>query len=138
MDGDFDFDKIRLPPEMDRPGRKLPASPRQTAMALPRASKTAGHRHIGCPFWWFRLALAAVKSKDQLAIALYIYRRSAVCKSATVKITNEKLLEDLGLGRGAKYRTLKCLAAAKLISYEVHGREATLITIVANNEQARG
>jgi hypothetical protein len=123
MGEEFDFDKIRLPPEMGRPSAPPKRGP------VKSGNREVG-RHIGCPLWWFRRALAAVKSKDQLAVALYLYRRSVVCKSATVRLSNNGLREDLGVGRTAKYLALKNLAAGGLISYEIRDGNATLVTIL--------
>jgi hypothetical protein len=132
-----DYDDLKLTPEMAKKlgGVEAPAPTGRfkAARGGAAAREPPADQHIGCPLWWFRRALAAVKSKDQLAVALYIYRRRVVCKSATIKISNEKLRDDLGIERGAKYRALKCLAAAGLISYEMCSGNAALVTILGRS-----
>ena len=133
MSKEFDFEKIKLAPEAPGPARARAFS------SNPPTSRAANKeppkdRHIGCPLAWFKRALAAVKSKDQLAVALYIYRRSVVCKSTTIPVSNKGLQDDLGIGRGAKHRALKCLAAAGMISYEVSTGNATLVTILGRSQ----
>jgi hypothetical protein len=71
-------------------------------------------RLIGCPMPWFAWALPLVKSKEQLAVALYLYRRCCICRSSTVTVpTNE--LEEIGISRVAKYRLLLALEQAGAI-----------------------
>ena len=65
-----------------------------------------------------------------MAVALYIYRRSVVSKSTTVKVSNTWLREEFGIERKAKYLALKYLAAANLITYELVDGNAALVTIL--------
>src|SRR5262245_36092039 len=69
-------------------------------------------RYIGCPLWWFKLAVSITRSGHELAVALYIYRLRIVHRSRTVSLSNERLLAELGINRYTKYRVLRKLAAA--------------------------
>jgi hypothetical protein len=35
---------------------------------------------IGCPLVWFKRVIPILKTKEQLAIALWLYRRHSVCR----------------------------------------------------------
>ena len=83
-------------------------------MAEPQAAKRRHSRHIGCPVDWLAWVLPLVRSKEQLALALYLYRRCHVCHSNTVTVPTEEL-EELGLGRWAKYRLLVSLEQAGIL-----------------------
>lgn len=76
---------------------------------------TDGGRHIGCPLWWFTLVFPIVRGKNELAVALYIYRLRMIHRSHTVVVSNERLLTELGIDRYAKYRALRRLADAGVI-----------------------
>lgn len=76
------------------------------------------HRHsrlIGCPVDWFAWVLPLVRSQQQLAMALYLYRRCHVCHSNTVTVPTEEL-EELGLGRWSKYRLLISLEQVGILA----------------------
>jgi hypothetical protein len=69
-------------------------------------------RHIGCPLSWFRLVFPIVHGKNELAVALFLYRQRVIQRSQTVVLTNVRLAAELGIDRHAKYRTLRRLADA--------------------------
>jgi hypothetical protein len=73
-------------------------------------------RHIGCPLSWFLLVFPIVRGKNELAVALYIYRLRSIQRSRTVKVSNTRLLTELGIDRFAKYRALRRLAGAGIIT----------------------
>jgi hypothetical protein len=73
-------------------------------------------RHIGCPLSWFMLVFPVVRGKNELAFALYLYRLRMVRRSRTVKVSNSRLLTELGIDRYAKYRALRRLEQAGIIS----------------------
>jgi hypothetical protein len=85
-------------------------------------------RHIGCPLSWFKRVLPVVRGKNELAVALYIYRLRIVQHSQTVVVSNAPLLSELGIDRFAKHRALRRLAAAGIISLKQINKRA--ITIV--------
>jgi hypothetical protein len=95
-----------------------------------------GDRMIGCPLWWFDLAFRAVRSKGELAVALYIYRWAVVSKRRTVKVTN-RWLEVKGIQRYTKYRALARLAEAGIITAHQSGRAATEVTLLRRGRSRR-
>jgi CRP-like cAMP-binding protein len=101
---------------------------------MPKRRRNGEHsadlaRHIGCPLWWFMAVFPAVRSKKELAVALYIYRLRAVRHSRAVAISNTGLLAELGISRYTKYRALKRLADAGLISIRRSGKNSLTVTI---------
>ena len=79
-------------------------------------------RYIGCPLPWFVWVFPLVKSKEQLALALYLYRRCCVCRSDTVTVPTHELTE-LGLGRWGKYRLLLTLEQAGILQVRENGQQ---------------
>jgi hypothetical protein len=75
-------------------------------------------RHIGCPLSWFVLVFPVMRGKNELAVALYLYRLRTIQRSRTVRVSNMRLLTELGIDRYAKYRALRRLAAAGIITLE--------------------
>jgi hypothetical protein len=71
--------------------------------------------HIGCPVAWLRRVLPLVRSKEQLAIALWLYRRSTVCGGGWFNAPNAELERDLGLSRHTKYRAMDALEEAGVV-----------------------
>jgi hypothetical protein len=71
--------------------------------------------HIGCPLSWFRLVFPVVRGKSELAVALWLYRLRSIRHSRTITVSNGALAE-LGVDRFAKYRGLRRLAKAGLIT----------------------
>jgi DNA-binding transcriptional ArsR family regulator len=93
----------------------------------PRVTTNAS-RHIGCPLSWFRLVFPVVRGKNELAVALYIYRLRAIHGSRTVVVTNERLLAELGVNRFAKRRALRRLAEAGIVTLRYRGQSAVGVT----------
>jgi hypothetical protein len=93
-----------------------------------RVRVTEGGRFIGCPFWYFKLAVATMHSAHELAVALYVYRLRMVHHSKTVTLSNERLFGELGINRSAKYRALRKLSDAKAIRVKWRSGRATVIT----------
>ena len=79
----------------------------------PKAKRSS--RHMGCPLPWFVWMLPLVKSKDQLAMALYLYRRCCICNSDTVTVPNDEVEELLDFSRWAKCRALSGLEQARVL-----------------------
>jgi hypothetical protein len=94
----------------------------------PRPPSTNARRHIGCPLSWFKLVFPIVRGKNELAVALHIYRLRMVRRSRTVTISNGGLLAELGIDRFAKYRALRRLADAGVIKVKRHNRRAIEVT----------
>jgi hypothetical protein len=86
------------------------------------------NRLIGCPLSWFRLVFPVVRGRNELAVALFLYRQRMIQRSRTVVVTNARLAAELGIDRFAKYRTLRRLADAGLITVRRHNKQALKIT----------
>ena len=84
-------------------------------------------RHIGCPLSWFKRVLPVVRGKNELAVALYLYRLRTVQHRQTVVVSNAPLLAELGIDRYAKYRALRRLAGAGIVTLKRDNKRATTI-----------
>jgi CRP-like cAMP-binding protein len=100
----------------------------KSALARQLRAATDTARHIGCPLWWFRLVFPIMRGKNELAVALYLYRLRSIRRSRTVVVTNERLLTELGVNRFAKYRALRRLADAGIITLRQGGQAALEVT----------
>jgi hypothetical protein len=89
-----------------------------------------GDRYIGCPVAWLKRVLPLVRSKEQLAIALWLHRRRAVCGSDLFTVPNRELYEELGLTRFAKYRALRHLEQAGAVALAHNGKHTTLAKLL--------
>jgi hypothetical protein len=98
---------------------------------------TGDQRHIGCPLWWFKLALSIMHGKKEFAVAIYVYRLRMVHRSRTVSISNERLLAELKIDRHAKYRALQKLAEAGAIRIRRHNKRALAITFIDRKHGGR-
>jgi hypothetical protein len=78
-------------------------------------------RHIGCPVEWLKRVLPLVQSKEQLAIAIWLHRRRVICRSDLFTVPNEALWEDLGLSRYVKYKALRNLEKAGVLTITRNG-----------------
>jgi hypothetical protein len=74
--------------------------------------------------WWFKLVFPIVRGKNELAVALYIYRLRIIRRSRTVVISNTGLLTELAIDRYAKYRALRRLADARIVQVRRHNKRA--------------
>jgi hypothetical protein len=80
--------------------------------------------HIGCPVEWLKRVLPLVKTKQQLAVAIWLHRRRAICRNVVFTIPNESLQKDLGLSRHVKYKALRYLEKAKVVAITRNGKHA--------------
>jgi hypothetical protein len=87
--------------------------------------KRRSSRLIGCPVSWFAWVFPLAKSKEQLALALYLYRRCCICRSDTVTVPTAELVE-WGLGRWGKYRLLLALERVGVLRVEESDRRKTV------------
>ena len=73
-------------------------------------------RYVGCSFEWLKLVLPHIntKSRNQLIVALLMYRRMKVCGSKTFSFPNTEL-NELGIDRHTKSRVLARLKHAGII-----------------------
>jgi hypothetical protein len=93
-------------------------------------------RHIGCPIWWLHRVLPIVKSKNQLVVAIYLWRRRAVCGNHKTFAVPNSELKSLGISRRTKYQTLALLEAADVIRTKRKGKEALTVTILSKEPKA--
>jgi hypothetical protein len=86
---------------------------------------------IGCPLKWFNRVYPIVQGKEQLAVALWLYRRHSVCKTEWFKVSNEKLREEIPtINRYAKYRAFQNLEKAKIITTKREGKHAIQVKLL--------
>jgi hypothetical protein len=91
-------------------------------MAGARLPPAAGY--VTCSLGWLARALPVVRSAEQLAVLLLLYRRCLMARSRTVDLPNGEL-RALGISRRTKYRALAWLEEAGAVGAveEVpHGR----------------
>jgi hypothetical protein len=96
------------------------------------APKQRQHRgqHTGCSLEWLKRVLPIVKTKQQLAVAIWLQRRRAICRSEVFTIPTEKLRLDLGLSRKIKSQTLQRLEEAGIIVINRDGKRALQVRIL--------
>jgi hypothetical protein len=85
-------------------------------------------RHIGCPLWWFQAVLPAVRGKGELAVALFLYRQRVVQGSQTIAVANVRLSTEIGISRFTKYRAIKNLEDAGLVTVRRRNKKAVEVT----------
>ena len=95
----------------------------QRAETMATARSKPNQRFIGCPLWWFKRVLPITRGKNDLAIALAVYRLRIVQHSRVVTVSNA-YLAGLGINRYAKYRGLRRLANAGLFVIRRHNKRA--------------
>jgi hypothetical protein len=129
-EADFDIENLRI----------MDLSPIEPAVAQPanhRRRVTKGEKHIGCPMWWLQCVLPVVKSEQQLAVAIYFWRRWTVCGKRKIFGVPNGELKALKISRQTKYRTAKLLAVAGLV--EIHRgsvKDALTLTILAEKPRS--
>jgi hypothetical protein len=94
-------------------------------------------RFIGCPVWWLCRVLPAVKSKHQLVVALYLWRRRVVRGNRNTFDVPNNELRSWGISRKVKYQTLDWLAAAGVIKINCKGKKALTVTILFNKPRKK-
>jgi hypothetical protein len=102
-----------------------------------RGRATDSARHIGCPLSWFALVFPVVRGKNELAVALYLYRLRTIQRSRTVRVSNMRLLTELGIDRFAKYRALRRPAAAGIITLKRRSAGRSLEVVFKRKRDSR-
>ena len=94
-----------------------------------------GERFLKGPIPWNWIVEAANVSGSALKISLALWLLAGMTKTGTVKLSNG-LLEELGISRPTKYRAIKAMDHAGLISVSQHSGNSPEITIneVKRNE----
>jgi hypothetical protein len=93
-------------------------------------------RMIGCPVPWFSWLYARVDGrgsggKNQIAVALYLYRRCCIANSDTVTVPNSEIDELLGITRQAKSRALRSLERYGVLWIVENGRRVAKVRLCA-------
>jgi hypothetical protein len=94
----------------------------------PRRQRADGY--IGCPVEWLKRVLPLVKTKEQLAVAIWLHRRRAICRNELFTVPNKTLQEDLGLSRRVKYGALSHLEKAGVIALIRDGKHTLKIRLL--------
>ena len=102
-----------------------------------RAHAADSARHIGCPLSWFTLVFPLVRGKNELAVALYIYRLRTIQRSRTIKVSNTRLLTEMGIDRFAKYRALRRLAVAGIITVKSYPQRSLEVVFHRRRSRAK-
>jgi hypothetical protein len=100
----------------------------QAAKAPKRRRQT--DQHLGCPLEWVKRVILIVRSKEQLAVAIWLHRRRAVCKRELFDVPSDKLHEELGISRSVKHRVLRHLEKAGVIAVVRDNRHALRVRIL--------
>jgi hypothetical protein len=87
-------------------------------------------QYIGCPLEWLKRILPLVKSPEQLAVAIWLHRRRAVCRNEVFTVPNQELHAELDIGRLVKYRTLKRLEKVGAIALIRTGKRVLQVQIL--------
>jgi hypothetical protein len=85
--------------------------------------------HIGCPLEWLKRVIPFIATKEQLAVAIWLHRRRAVCGSELFTVPNKALFEDLGVSRLVKYRTLQRLEKVGIVVLARTGKRTLRVQI---------
>jgi hypothetical protein len=96
--------------------------------AAPVKRKKTEPPFVKVPLWW---AAEAAKATDTVKVIVWIelLHRSWKTKRATVSLPNGKL-EKAGVSRFVKYRVLRKLEAAGLITFEWRCGKNPLVTLI--------
>ena len=99
--------------------------------ALPsKAEPKRTNRYIGCPIAWLKRVIPLVESKEQLAFALWLHRRRAICGKDWFTTPNRELYEELGVTRFTKYRALRLLEVAGAVAVIRKGKSTALVKLL--------
>jgi hypothetical protein len=100
---------------------------------VPRSGRGKGRQSggfIGCPLSWLKRVLPVMRGAGQLAVALYVYRRTKICRSRTVTVSNAELEKELGVNRWVKYRALSNLEGAGVVRLGSKTGHAVKVTLL--------
>jgi hypothetical protein len=111
-----------------RHGRRIEVETLDSAVTSNSRKRTA--RYIGCPMTWLKRVLPVVGSKEQLATALWLYRRHTICGGGPFTASNYELSRDIGVTRYTKYRTLRRLEKACVIILHRGGAKTVLVELL--------
>ena len=84
--------------------------------------------YITVPLSWLARVLPVIRTPEQLAVALLIYRECLMRRRSTVALSNDKLRE-LGIGRYTKYRALGQLQEVGAVSVGTRNGRSVRVTL---------
>jgi hypothetical protein len=96
--------------------------------AAPKRRRT--DPHIGCSLEWLKRVLLLVNTKEQLAVAIWLHRRRAVCRNELFTVPNKALQQDLGVSRRVKYGALAHLEKAGVIQLIREGKHTLQVRLL--------
>jgi len=106
-----DRDLVEWDAEIEAEFRRAVAATKTTGR------RKRGRRHVGSPLAFLIDVCRLTEGRNALVVAMYIYRRTRVCRSQTVTLPAGELAE-LGIDRRRKNEALAKLEAAGLIRVE--------------------
>lgn len=109
------------------PGRLLDKFKSTTASTTKAKPVRVRQVIVGCPLDWFERIYPIVKSKGELAVALYLWRLRAMTGNTTVTVTN-KWLKKLGIDRHTKANALRRLEQAGIVQADWERQTAVEVT----------
>jgi hypothetical protein len=118
-----------------RRGKRIAVETVEASAAAPGGD--TADRHIGCPLSWFKLVFSVVRGKNELAVALLLYRQRSIRRSKTIAVSNLGLLAELGVDRFAKYRALRRLADAGLVVVKQNGKQVPEVTLLSPKRRGK-
>jgi hypothetical protein len=86
--------------------------------------------YVRCTLAWLKRVLPLVNSPEQVAVAMWLQRRRAVCRQEWFSVPSSALQLELGLSKSTKYRTLIHLERGKVIALARLGQQALLIKLL--------
>jgi hypothetical protein len=99
-----------------------------TARPVHRVKRIKGDSFIGCPMLWIEAVWQNVQSKEQLMVALLLYRHHSLYRGKPFAFSNAEM-SALCIDRHAKYRALANLEGAGLIEVERANGRLPLIAV---------
>jgi hypothetical protein len=102
----------------------------QQAGMMAGAPPAAAKGYLTINLAWLGRVLRRVRSAEQLAILMLIYRRCLWAHNQTVSLPNGDV-EAVGMSRYGKYRMLDALEEAGLITREPWDGKAVRVTLLA-------
>lgn len=103
----------------------------RTEKAVSRVKNILEVSTIRCPVVWLVRVLPYIKTGAQLVVALLLYRHHTLYRGKPFSFSNSEL-DDLGICRQTKYRTLTNLEQARLIKIKQENGRGIEVTVLCN------
>jgi hypothetical protein len=102
---------------IEREGRLIEVETFETGVELETAKTKRAQRIVACPWTYLVDVCRLPEGRATVLVAIYIYRRTVVCKNRTVTLPGRDLAE-LRIDRERKSRALTELARAGIVQIE--------------------